>query len=65
MYIVSLSAFVGVNHGSSTPSGNNTNQWKRIADLFKEFGNDTSKYMIKPVFYTAFFYGYLFQKSLD
>lgn len=54
MYIVSLSAFVGVNHGSSTPSGNNTNQWKRIADLFKEFGNDTSKYMIKPVFYTAF-----------
>lgn len=36
-----VGAFVGVNHGSSIPSGNNTNQWKRIADLFKEFGNDT------------------------
>nr|XP_022319135.1 probable lysosomal cobalamin transporter [Crassostrea virginica] len=36
-----VGAFVGVNHGSPSPNGNNTNQWKRIVDMFKEFGTET------------------------
>lgn len=40
------SAFVGVNHGSPSPNGNNTNQWKRIVDMFKEFGTETSMFNI-------------------
>ncbi|XP_048758835.1 probable lysosomal cobalamin transporter isoform X2 [Ostrea edulis] len=37
-----VGAFVGVNHGAPPASGNSTDQWKRIADIFKDFTN-TSK----------------------
>ncbi|XP_061181759.1 probable lysosomal cobalamin transporter [Saccostrea echinata] len=35
-----VGAFVGVNHETPPSGKNNTNQWNKIVDLFKEFSNE-------------------------